>query len=74
MAKEFKSLEKRPSKGKPNRPNYLDQQIQSFGPNFLDNRDSFNMARDAERILRDLARGNVNIYKYQQQLSNPQLV
>ena len=75
MGKEYKSLDRKPTKGKPNnKPNYIKQQIQSFGPNFLDTRSAFELTRDAQRIIRDLAKGNININEYAQYLSNGPLL
>lgn len=52
-------MNKRPNK--PNRPNYFQQNIQKFGPDFLKAKNADVLQTDAIRIFRDIARGNVNI-------------
>lgn len=43
------------------RPSYFQQNVQRFGPNFLDMKNAEQMQRDAIKIFRDIAMGNINI-------------
>lgn len=54
------------AKGNNNKPksNYFAQEIQKKGENFLEGKTSKDMQWDAQRVFRDLARGNVNIDQY----------
>lgn len=54
--------------------NYFTQQIQRNGVNFLDGVRDDNLLRDAVRIFRDLARGNINIDQYGDYFSHPRLL
>lgn len=67
------------AKGKGNRGNkqnrnYFTQQIQKGGENFLNSKTPRDLSNDAERIFRDLVRGNIDVRQYSGFLLNPSLL
>lgn len=47
-----------------NQNNFFSQNIRKNGENFLDLKNSKTMQRDAPRIFREIARGNIDLLKY----------
>lgn len=43
------------------RPSYFQQNVQRFGPNFLDLKNAEQMQKDAVKVFRDIAMGNINL-------------
>ena len=43
------------------RPSYFQQNVQRFGTNFLETKNAEQMQRDAVKVFRDIAMGNINM-------------
>lgn len=58
---------------KKNKPNYFAQAIQRGGTDFIDNTNIQQLQNDASKILRELARGNIDPNQYYNYLANDRL-
>lgn len=56
------------------RSNYFTQNIMNNGPNFLNSKNAKDLQYDAVRILRDIARGAVDVREYYDYMCNTQLI
>jgi len=53
----------KPQQKRKARPSYFQQNVQRFGPNFLDQKNAEQMQKDAVKVFRDIAMGNIDIEK-----------